>query len=103
MGQWAYFIHPPREGFAATMSEGEKAVLAAHWERLKRLYAEGTVVLAGPTLGRTGTGIAVIEAPDESTAHRLMAEDPTIASGLCRGELRGFHVALLSGDAVTGT
>jgi hypothetical protein len=26
-----------------------------------------------------------------------MAEDPTIASGLCRGELRGFRVALLRG------
>ena len=37
------------------------------------------------------------------TAHQLMAEDPTIASGLCRGELRGFHVALLRGDAVPGT
>ena len=36
------------------------------------------------------------------TAHQLMAEDPTIASGLCRGELRGFHVALLRGDAVPG-
>ena len=32
-----------------------------------------------------------------------MAEDPTIATGLCRGELRGFHVALLRGDAVPGT
>jgi uncharacterized protein YciI len=97
MGQWMYFIHPPREDFAATMSANEKAVFAAHWERLQRLHAEGTLILAGPTLGRTNTGIAVIEAPDEQTAHRLMAEDPTIASGLCRGELRGFRVALLRG------
>lgn len=97
MGQWMYFIHPPREDFAATMSADEKAVFASHWERLKRLYAEGTLILAGPTLGRTNTGIAVIEAPDEQTAHRLMAEDPTIASGLCRGELREFRVALLRG------
>jgi uncharacterized protein YciI len=92
-----YYIHPPREDFAATMSANEKAVFAAHWERLQRLHAEGTLILAGPTLGRTNTGIAVIEAPDEQTAHRLMAEDPTIASGLCRGELRGFRVALLRG------
>ena len=35
-------------------------------ERLQRLYAEGTVILPGPTLGRTITGIAVIEAPDEA-------------------------------------
>ena len=30
MGQWLYFIHAPREDFAATMSEDEKAVFAAH-------------------------------------------------------------------------
>jgi uncharacterized protein YciI len=95
MGQWVYFIPAPREDFAATMSEDEKAVFAAHWDRLLRLHAEGTVTLAGPALGRTNTGIAVIEAPDEQTAHRLMAEDTTIASGPCRGELRGFHVAVL--------
>lgn len=63
---WLYFIHAPREDFAATMSEDEKAVFAAHWERLQRLYAEGTVILPGPTLGRTNTGIAVIEAPDDA-------------------------------------
>jgi len=97
MAEWVYFIHAPREDFAATMSAHEKAVFAEHWERLKRLYAEGTVILVGPTLGRTNTGIAVIEAPDEQTARRLMDEDPTIASGICRGELRGFHVALLRG------
>lgn len=33
MGQWMYFLHPPREDFAATMSADEKAVFAAHWER----------------------------------------------------------------------
>ena len=97
MAEWVYFSHAPREDFAATMSEHEKAVFAEHWDRLKRLYAEGTVILVGPTLGRTNTGIAVIEAPDEQTARRLMDEDPTIASGICRGELRGFHVALLRG------
>lgn len=103
MRQWVYFIHAPRDDFAATMNEDEKAVFAAHWARLQRLYAEGTLILAGPTLGRTNTGIAVVEAPDEQTASRLMAEDPAIASGLCRGELRGFQVALLRGrDPVPG-
>jgi uncharacterized protein YciI len=59
--------------------------------------AEGTLILAGPTLGKTNTGLAVIEAPDEAAARRIMEDDPTIASGLATGELRGFRVALLRG------
>jgi uncharacterized protein YciI len=97
MAEWIYFIHPPRDNFAATMSEAESAVWATHFERLQRLLAEGTLIMAGPTLGPINTGIAVIEAADEAEARRLMAEDPTIASGIASGELRPFRVSLLRG------
>ena len=97
MAEWIYFIHVPREDFAATMTDDEKGVWADHFERLKQLMAEGTLILAGPTLGRVNTGLAIIEAPDEATARRIMDEDPTIASGFATGELRGFRVALLRG------
>jgi uncharacterized protein YciI len=97
MAEWIYFIHAPRENFAATMTPQEREVWTAHFARLQRLLAEGTLILAGPTLGTTNTGIAVIEAPDEAAAQRLMDEDPAIASGIARGELRGFRVSLLRG------
>jgi uncharacterized protein YciI len=97
VADWIYFIHPPRENFAATMTEEEQAVWATHFERLQRLVAEGVLVLAGPTLGPVNTGIAVIEAADEAQARRLMEEDPAIASGIAQGELRPFQVALLRG------
>jgi len=97
MAEWIYFIHTPRDDFAATMTDEEQRVWGEHFERLKRLLSEGTLVLAGPTLGTINTGIAIIEAPDEETARRIMAEDPTIASGLATGELRGFRVSLLRG------
>jgi hypothetical protein len=51
MSEWVYFLHPPREDFAATGTDEEEAVWAVHFERLKDLLARGTVVLAGPTLG----------------------------------------------------
>ena len=51
MGEWVYFIHPPRENFAATMTPEEEAVWDVHFDRLKRLLDEGTLILAGPTLG----------------------------------------------------
>lgn len=97
MAEWIYFIHAPREHFGATMTEDERAVWDEHFERLQRLLAEGVMILVGPTLGPVNTGIAIFEAPDEDTARKIMEQDPTIASGIARGELRPFRVALLRG------
>ena len=97
MPEWIYFIHPPRENFAETMSQIEREVWSTHFERLQRLLSNGTLILAGPTLGQINTGIAIFNAPDEEAARRLMEEDPTIASGIATGELRPFRVSLLSG------
>jgi uncharacterized protein YciI len=97
VAEWIYFIHPPRENFAATMTEEEREVWGVHLERFERMLAEGTLILAGPTLGQINTGIAIIEAPDEDAARKLMEEDPVIAGGYARGELRPFRAALLRG------
>ena len=97
MAEWIYFIHAPREDFAATMTDEEREVWSEHFARLQRMYAEGTIILVGPTLGRTNTGIAIFEAPEEEAARIVMEEDPAIASGIGRGELRPFRVSLLRG------
>jgi uncharacterized protein YciI len=92
---WIYFLHPPREDFADTITDGESAVFAEHFARFQRMLEEGTLVLAGPTLGRTNTGIAIIQAPDEAAARDLMEADPVIRAGICRGELRPFSLSLI--------
>jgi uncharacterized protein YciI len=97
MAEWIYFIHPPREDFAATMTAEEEAVWDVHFERFQRALADGIVILVGPTLGRKNTGMAIFEAPDEDAASRFMEEDPVIAGGLATGELRPFRVSLLRG------
>jgi uncharacterized protein YciI len=97
MAEWIYFLHTPRDDFAATMTPEEERVWGLHFERLKRMLADGTLIMAGPTLGRINTGIAVIEAPDEAGARRIMDEDPALTSGFATGELRGFRVSLLRG------
>ena len=97
MAEWIAFLHPPRADFAATMTDEEQAVWGEHFARLQRLVAEGVVVLAGPTLGPVNTGILVFEAPDEESARRLVDEDPTVAGGYARPELRPFRVSLLRG------
>ena len=97
MAEWIYFIHPPRDDFAATMTEAEQAAWSDHFERFQRLLAEGTIILVGPTLGTKNTGIAIFEAPDEASARRIMDEDPVFQGGFASGELRPFRVSLLRG------
>jgi uncharacterized protein YciI len=97
VSEWIYFIHPLRDDFAATMTDEERAVWSDHFERFERMLAAGTLILVGPTLGSTNTGIAIFDAPDEAAARRIMAEDPVIAGGFARGELRPFRVSLMRG------
>lgn len=97
MAEWIYFIHPPRENFGETMTGEEQAVWAEHFARFQTLLDDGVLVLAGPTMGSINTGIMIFEAPDEASARRVMEEDPVIAGGFARGELRPFRVSLLRG------
>jgi uncharacterized protein YciI len=97
VGEWIYFIHPLRDDFAATMTDEERAVWSVHFERFERMLAEGSLILVGPTLGSTNTGITIFDAPDEAAARRIMEEDPVIAGGFARGELRPFRVSLMRG------
>jgi uncharacterized protein YciI len=97
MASWIYFLHPPRPDFAATMSEAESAVFAEHFQHLQRLLDDGALVLAGPTLGESNTGIAIFEAEDEEAARRVMESDPAVASGVVFGELREMRLTFLRG------
>jgi uncharacterized protein YciI len=97
VSEWVYFLHAPREDFAATMTDEEQRVWGEHWERIQRLFKEGAIVLVGPTLGSVNTGICVFEAEDEAAARTFMEGDPAIASGIANGELRPFRVSLLRG------
>ena len=97
MAEWVYFIHAPRENFAATMTEEEQEVWGHHVELLTRRLEDGSLILAGPTFGKVNTGICVFEADDEDAARAYMEEDPTISSGIARGELRPFRASFLRG------
>jgi len=54
MAHWLYLIHPPRERFIETISAEEAVIMGEqHWPYLARLFAEGTLILAGPTWGQS--------------------------------------------------
>jgi uncharacterized protein YciI len=79
------------------MSDEERAVWAVPFERLRRIFADGTVIVVGPSLGPKNIGICIFEAPDEDAARRIMAEDPVITGGFAERELRPFKLSLLRG------
>ena len=107
MSEWIYFLHPPRDDFAATMTEEEEEegeeeeeegeeeeeeeIWRHHFSRLQELLTDGVLVLAGPTLGRVNTGIAVFGAPDQESARAIMSDDPVVSGGYAEGELRPFR------------
>ncbi len=97
MPDWIYFLHPPRDDFAATMTEEEGAAWQRHFEWVDKLFKQGSVVLVGVTGGLVNTGIAIFEASSEEAAREAVAKDPAAAGGYARGELRPFDLALLQG------
>jgi len=97
MAEWIYFLHAPREDFAATMTDREREVWDRHLDRLQQLHKDGVLILAGPTLGRINTGVVVFEANDEQAARDIMNGDPAISEHHATGELCAFRVALLRG------
>ena len=99
MAEWRDLLHPPRDDFAATMTDYERATFAEHRDYLARLHDEGALILAGPTLGTVNTGITVFEAADEDAAAAIMNADPAIAGGIMRGDLRPFRATFLRGRA----
>jgi uncharacterized protein YciI len=97
MAEWVYFLHPPRDDFAATMTPDEASAFKAHFEWLDSLFDEGSLVMVGVTGGVTNTGIGVFEAADEAEARAIVSKDPVALAGYARGELRPFDLGLLRG------
>ncbi len=92
MTEWIYFLHPPRDHFAATMTDEERAVWAQQFDHLKRRLAEGGALRAGPTLESVNMGIVVFEASDEVAARQVMESDPVVEGRFARAELRQFRL-----------
>jgi uncharacterized protein YciI len=90
MADWIFFMHPYRDRFMETMTQAEQDAFAQHMQWLQELDAEGRLILAGPCLGDTNTGVGVFEAVDEAEAKEIVAREPVTSSGLMRPDLRPF-------------
>jgi uncharacterized protein YciI len=102
MATFSYFLHPPRDNFAETMTDLEQQTWGRHFAWLGELYAAGALILVGVTQGTVNTGVAILEAADEDAARELVAADPVTQAGLAEGDLRPFDLALMRGTPPAG-
>jgi uncharacterized protein len=85
---------PPRPTFSQDITEDERAVMGAHLAYTRRYFDAGSVLAYGPVLSPEGAfGIALVEFPDEASAHAIFGHDPAISSGLMRYEICPMRIA----------
>jgi uncharacterized protein len=96
--QYVYVLHLIERLWAVeAWTEADNAIVDAHFAYLKRLHAEGRLILAGKSAGNDANtfGLVIFEAEDLPQAQSIMANDPTVKEGIMNATLSAYHVALL--------
>jgi uncharacterized protein YciI len=81
-------MRPAREGI-----ESEQEMLEAHWDYLRRLHADGKLVVAGPSwTGDDPFGVGIFDLRDREEVEAIVAVDPAVTSGAMRAEIRPLRI-----------
>jgi uncharacterized protein YciI len=81
-------LRPARAGI-----ESEQELLEAHWEYLRRLHADGKLVVAGPSwTGDDPFGVGVFDLRDREEVEAIVAADPAVTSGAMVAEIRPLRI-----------
>lgn len=75
------------------------ATMRAHYDHMKGLFEQGTLILGGPFRGAPG-GLNVLEAPTKEAAEGALSADPGVKAGLFTFKMRE-HFTMF--DALAGT
>ena len=68
-------------------------MLEAHWQYLRRLHADGKLVVAGPSwTGEDPFGVGIFDLRDRSEVEAIVAADPAVTSGAMRAEIRPLRI-----------
>lgn len=78
---------------AEMLTEDEKCIVSDHFEYLKKLLDQESLILAGRTQGAE-FGIVIFEVENETHARDIMGNDPVIKSGMMSGEIYPYRLAL---------
>ena len=97
--EFLYKIQPTRiEMLSVGPTAQETNVMSEHFNYLKDLTENGVVILAGRTLNTdlSTFGIVIFKADSDSSARKIMENDPAVKHGLMRAELFPYRVALIA-------
>ncbi|WP_270180850.1 YciI family protein [Alkalihalobacillus sp. CinArs1] len=103
MNQYLYKLKLiPRLVDENNWTEKENAIVMEHFNALKELLNENTLIMAGRTVNDDDSafGIVVIQTNSEEEATSIMKKDPAVREGIMTAELYPYHVALYN-DAFT--
>jgi uncharacterized protein YciI len=96
--QFIYVLKPvPHLRKEENWTEREEAIVGRHFNFLKKMLAEGKLILAGKTggLDEKTFGIVIIEVDSADEALAFMNSDPGVAEGVMTAELYPYSVAIM--------
>ena len=81
-------MRPARDGI-----ESEQEMLEAHWDYLRRLHADGKLVVAGPSwTDNDPFAVDIFDLRDRAEVEAIVAADPAVTSGPMRAEIRALRI-----------
>ena len=100
--EFLYKIQPSRpEMLTEGPTDDEARIVGQHFEYLKTLLADGSLILAGRTQNtdESSFGIVIFRAASEAQAREIMDRDPAVQQGVMRAELFPYRVALMENSS----
>jgi uncharacterized protein YciI len=92
---WLVVLRPVREEMPFEPTEEESRIVSEHYEYLKRLRAEGRLVLAGPSaLPGDSFGLGIFEQDDRAVVEAIVAADPAVTGGIMTAEIRPYRISV---------
>lgn len=77
----------------------QQDAIVPHFKYMKRLFEQGTILEAGPTLDAPG-GVVILKAASLEAATALMAADPSVTSRMFVGEIHSWSPAFHSPEPI---
>jgi uncharacterized protein len=92
---WLVVLRPVREEMPFEPTDEESRIVGEHYEYLKRLRAEGRLVLAGPSAVPGDTfGLGIFDQQDRADVEAIVAQDPAVTGGIMTAEIRPYRISV---------
>jgi len=91
--QYVYVLKPVRSTFPGDATPEEIAIVGEHFERLKRLFADGTMIHVGRCEDAT-FGLSIFNAASDDAAAKIMQSDPVVMKGVMTATLYPYRIVL---------